>query len=405
MKSELLIKDAKQVIAFINGQFSVLEHASVFCSDGIIQWVGPSEAIPREFCRGPFVRTLHAAEQVVLPGLIDAHTHTLFAGSRESEFEMKIQGISYQEIAARGGGIKNTMAATRKASKDELLALGRKRLRKALEFGITTLEIKSGYGLSYNDEIKILEVIQALKNEGPQDIIPTFLGAHTIPPEYRENRRGYIDMIIYELLPYIREKNLAEYCDVFCETNVFTPEETREIFKAAMAHGFKLRLHADQLTNTGGAELAASCQAVAADHLEHISEAGIAALRDAGVVAGLLPGCSFFLRMPYPPARELIDAGVPVALATDFNPGSCMTQNLPLIMSIACTQMRMTPAEAIQGVTCHAARALERDDIGNIRPGMKADLAIFDVPSYAYIPYHFGQNHIVHVIKNGKVVI
>ncbi len=318
---------------------------------------------------------------------------------------MKILGATYQEIAAKGGGIKNTMRATRTATHDELLESARHRLRKALEFGVTTLEIKSGYGLTFEDEIKILEVINRLKKEGPQDIVATFLGAHTLPPEFTGNRRGYIDLVIDRMIPEIAKRQLADFCDVFCETGVFTPDETREIFSAAQSAGLRLRLHADQLSNTGGTELAVSMSALSADHLENISGSGIDALRGSGAIAGLLPGCSFFLNMRYPPARKMLDAGIPVALATDFNPGSCMTQNLPLIMSIACAQMRMTPAESITAVTLNAARSLGRGDIGNIRPGLQADFALFDAPDYRYIPYHFGQNHIAHVIKKGKLLI
>jgi imidazolonepropionase len=297
------------------------------------------------------------------------------------------------------------MSRTRHASKTELLKLGIERAFNAMRFGITTIEMKSGYGLSFEDEIKILEVINELRTHVPVDIVSTFLGAHTIPPEFSNHREGYVELICEKMIPHVAQYKLAEFCDVFCETNVFTIEETRKIFEAAKHYGLKLKLHADQLTHTGGAELCAEMGAVSADHLEHISGKGIEALKNSKVVAGLLPGCSFFLNMQYAPARKLIDAGIPVALATDFNPGSCMTQNLQMVMSIACTQMRMTPAEAIQAVTLNAARALDREDIGNIRTGMKADLVLFRVPNYQFIPYNFAQNHIEKVIKNGKIIV
>lgn len=398
---DLLIQNAKQIVYFEDGQLRTVEGGSIACAGGEIVWFGAHASLPKGLTFG---KSLDASQYVVLPGLIDSHTHTLFAGSRENEFEMKLAGATYQDIAAKGGGIKSTMRATRQASQEELIAIGTERLQKAMAFGITTIEIKSGYGLSFDDEIKMLETIRTLRQSTPMDLSATFLGAHTLPPEFTDNRKGYIDLICNKMIPYITEHKLAEFCDAFCETNVFTIEETRRVFEVARDHGLRLKLHADQLTNTGGAELCAEMGAVSADHLENISERGIEALAGSGVVAGLLPGCSFFLKMQYPPARKMIEAGIPVALATDFNPGSCMTQNLQMIMSIACTQMRMTTAEAIQGVTVHAARSLDRNDIGNIRNGLKADLALFDVPNYQFIPYNFAQNHVRHVVKSGEIV-
>ena len=297
------------------------------------------------------------------------------------------------------------MRATREASFEELLESGRRRIKRAAGFGITTLEIKSGYGLSVEDELKILKVIQTLAKEESVDIVPTFLGAHTVPPEYADQREAYIDLVIAEMIPEIARQGLATYCDVFCETNVFSVAETRRIFEAALDQGLKLKLHADQLTNTAGTELAVEMGAVSADHLENISEQGIAALEKSSTVAGLLPGCSFFLNMQYPPARKLIERGIDVVLATDFNPGSCMTQNLQLIMSIASTQMRMTPAETIKAVTLNAAKSVERTDIGNLGKGFKADLCLFKIPDYRYLNYNFGQNHIYHVVKDGAILV
>ena len=403
MKITLLIQNATQVIVFENGVFRLIENATVACTDEKISWVGNFKAIPSDL-ESHSAEIVDATSCVVLPGLIDCHTHTIFAGSREDEFEMKLQGATYAEISKKGGGIVKTMEATRLASKGELLAIGLERIKRAMEFGITTLEIKSGYGLSLADEIKMLEVISELRSHTPMDIIPTFLGAHTFPPEFKENREKYVSLVCKEMIPMVAERKLAEFCDAFCETNVFTIGQTRRIFETGKKFGLKLKLHADQLTNTGGAELCAEMGAVSADHLENISEQGIEALKYSNVVAGLLPGCSFFLNMQYAPARKLIQAGIPVALATDFNPGSCMTQNLQLIMSIACTQMKMTPAEAVQAVTLNAAKSVTRKDIGNIQAGLKADLAIFKVPNYRFIPYNFGQNHLVHVVKNGKVI-
>ncbi|MBL7994581.1 imidazolonepropionase [bacterium] len=401
MKIDLLIANARQLVFFENGQLRTIENGSVACANGLITWFGPAEAAPQEF---EPVETLEAADCITLPGLIDSHTHTIFAGSREDEFELKLKGATYQEIAARGGGIKNTMRATRKATRDELTATGLERLRNAIAFGITTIEIKSGYGLSFDDEIKMLEVIRSLRSLVPIDIASTFLGAHTLPPEFSENRQDYIGLICEKMIPYIAENKLAEFCDAFCEAGVFSIDETRTVFETAKHYGLKLKLHADQLTNSGGAELCAEMGAVSADHLETISERGIDALAKSNVVAGLLPGCSFFLHVQYPPVLKMIEAGIPIALATDFNPGSCMTQNLQMIMSIACTQMRMSPAEVVRAVTVNAARALDRNDIGNIKTGMKADFALFRAPNYQFIPYNFAQNHISHVVKNGKII-
>lgn len=396
----LFIQNIKEVVFFEKDLFRTTNAIDIRIENGMI-----ADITPTGTTSAPAHATiLDGASYVALPGLIDSHTHTIFGGSREDEFEMKLRGATYQDIAAKGGGIKSTMHRTRAASKEELLQLGIRRCQSALALGITTMEMKSGYGLSVEAEIKILETIRDVRQHTPLEICATFLGAHTIPPEYSQQREAYIRLVCETMIPMVTEQRLAEFCDAFCETNVFTPDETRHIFETAKKYGMKLKLHADQLTNTGGAELCAEMGAISADHLETISEKGLAALAGSNVVAGLLPGCSFYLRMQYPPARKMIDMGIPVALATDFNPGSCPTQNLQLIMSIACTQMRMTPDEAIKGVTLHAARALDKTHIGNIAVGMQADMVLFDVPGYRYIPYNFGQNHVAHVIKKGRVV-
>lgn len=405
MKYDLLIRRARQVVSFDNAQMNVVEQGSVACFEGSIVWVGRDADRPADLRPALNAIDLDANGLVVLPGLIDSHTHTVFAGSREDEFEEKIGGVTYAEIAARGGGIRRTMEATRKAGSDELVELGRRRVREAARLGITTLEIKSGYGLSVREEVRILKVIRELQKSTDVRIVPTFLGAHTVPPEWIDRRDEYVQCVCDEMIPQVAAEKLAVFCDVFCETNIFTPQQTRRIFEASLRHGLKLKMHADQLTNTGGAELCAEMGAVSADHLETISDQGIEALARSSTVACLLPGCSFFLNMRYAPARKLIEAGVRVALATDFNPGSSMTQNLPLIMSIACTQLRMSVEETIRGVTLFAAQAVDRSDLGNIRPGLRADLALFDVPSYKYIPYNYGHNHVVRVIKDGRVIV
>lgn len=384
-----------------DGRLQLVHHAAIAC-DREILWVGPASDLPKKFVSVP---KISCEGLVALPGLIDSHTHTIFAGSRENEFELKIQGKTYAEIAASGGGIANTVRATRAASFEELLQLGVARANAALEMGITTIEMKSGYGLSLADEIKLLEVAARISQHVPIDVVSTFLGAHTVPPEFKSDRQGYVRLVCEEMLPAVAERKLAECCDVFCEQNAFSCDETRRIFESARRSGLGLKLHADQLSNTRGAELCAEMGAVSADHLENVSEAGLDALAGSGVVAGLLPGCSFYLNMKYPPARALLDRNIPVALATDFNPGSCPTQNLHLIMTIACTQMKMTPEEAVRGVTLYAARSLRRPRIGNLAIGHQADIAFFRAPSYTYIPYRFGQNHIAKVVKNGKVVV
>ncbi|MBY0524582.1 MAG: imidazolonepropionase [Gemmataceae bacterium] len=362
-------------------------------------------AIPGHATCLPNTESIDAAGKVVTPGLIDCHTHLIFAGSREDEFEQRLQGATYQEIAARGGGINATVQRVRRASKEELKALARPRLERFLRFGVTTIEVKSGYGLTLVDEIKCLEAIAELNAEGPLELVPTFLGAHAVPPEFRNDRDGYIRLLIDEMLPEIARRKLASYCDVFCETGVFSLAESERILGRARDLGLGLRLHADELTPLGGAELAARMGAASADHLLCITDAGIDALAASGTVATLLPGTAFFLGVDYAPARKLIERGVKVALASDCNPGTCPTENLPLVGAMACTQMKMLPAEVLTALTLNAATALGRADrIGSLEVGKQADLVIWDVPDYRHLFYHFGVNHAWRVIKRGRVV-
>jgi imidazolonepropionase len=348
---------------------------------------------------------IDAGGKVVLPGFIDSHTHLIFAGSREDEFEQRLSGRTYQEIAALGGGINATVQSVRTATKEELKRQARWRLDRFLQFGVTTVEVKSGYGLTMADEIKCLEVIAELNAEGPLELVPTFLGAHAVPPEYRINRDGYLRLLIDDMLPEIARCRLARFCDVFCETGVFALEESARILARARDLGFQLKLHADELTPLGGAELAARIGAVSADHLLCITDAGIDALAASGTIATLLPGTAFFLGLPYAPARKLIERGVTVALASDCNPGTCPTENLPLVGAMACTQMKMLPAEALTALTLNAAAAIGCSDrLGSIEVGKQADLIICDVPDYRHLFYHFGVNHVWRVIKRGRVV-
>jgi imidazolonepropionase len=382
---------------------SIIENAAIICRDGIIEAAGKSsEIVPK--LNG--IKTIDADGRVVTPGLVDAHTHPVFAGARENEYELRILGKTYQEIAAEGGGIRSSVRRTRAASEEDLLAESRKHTMMLLEHGTTTAEAKSGYGLSLEAELKSLRVIQRLNQERGVELVPTFLGAHEIPDEYRDNREGYIELLLETMLPLITEERLAEYCDIFCESHVFSMEESRRILSAARRSGLGLRLHADQLTLCGGASLAAELGARTADHLEQIDEAGMKALLSAGVMAVLLPGSVFHLGLKkYPPARMMIDSGLAVVLATDFNPGSSPTPSLPMVMSIACTQMRMTPAEALSACTINAACSLGRGDrLGSIEPGKQADLVIFDCLDYRQIPYFFGANLVRTVIKQGAIV-
>jgi imidazolonepropionase len=379
-----------------------ISQGAVVLKEGRISWVGSSAAVPAFSAEAEII---DATGKVVLPGFVDSHTHLIFAGSREGEFEERLQGKTYQQIAAAGGGINATVERVRRASKEELKALARPRLKRLLQFGITTVEVKSGYGLSLADELKCLEAIAELNAEGPWELVPTFLGAHAVPPEYRSNRDGYLRLLIDEMIPEIGRSKLAEFCDVFCETGVFDLAESERILRAAGERGLKLKLHADELTPLGGAELAAQLGAVSADHLLCITDQGIDALAASGTVATLLPGTAFFLGVNYAPARKLIKRGVTVALASDCNPGTCPTENLPLVGTMACTQMKMLPTEVISALTINAAKALGRADrIGSIEVGKQADLVICAVPDYRQLFYHFGVNHVWRVIKRGRVV-
>jgi imidazolonepropionase len=334
----LLIRNAQVVCVSRQGdkqkrgrdqrELHVIEDGAILTRSQKIEWVGPAVALPKLL---PDTHIIDAAGKTVLPGLEDSHTHLIFAGSRADEFELRLGGATYQEIAAKGGGINSTVRCVRAASKEQLKEMARRRLDQMLAMGVTTVEVKSGYGLSFEDEVKCLEVIEELRREHPCELVPTFLGAHEVPPEYRNDRDGYIRLLIERMIPEVVERRLAEFCDVFCEHGVFSIAESERILHAAAERGLKLKLHADEFTALGGAELAARVGATSADHLLNVTDAGAEAMLAAGTIATLLPGTAFFLGVRYAPARKLIDHGLPVALATDCNPGSCMTENLPLI--------------------------------------------------------------------------
>ena len=385
----------------------ILRRGALAVRRGKIVWSGPTGDLLTAVRPLAFCKVIDATGKTVMPGLIDPHTHLVFAGSRENEFAMRIQGKSYQEIAAAGGGINATVAATRVASKADLKAAARRSLDTMLMLGTTTVEAKSGYGLDVVNEIKMLEVIRELDEAGPANVIPTFMGAHEIPPEFRQHPEAYVDLVITRMIPMVASRKLARFCDVFCETGVFSVGQTERIFRAAQAVGLELRVHADELTDLGGAAMAARMKARTADHLLYTNDDGIRAMAEAGVIAVLLPGTAYFLHMQrYARARDMIAAGVPVALATDFNPGSCMTESLPLIMNLACTQMRMLPAEAITATTINAAWAIgEQDCVGSLEVGKQADVVVLDAPTHEHLCYHFGVNLVDTVVKNGKVVV
>lgn len=383
-------------------RLDVIPNGAVLIRDSIIDWVGQTDALPEVPAD---TEVIDAAGKVVIPGLIDSHTHLIFAGSREDEFEQRLKGKSYQAIAAAGGGINASVRKIREASKEELAILARRRLDRLLRFGVTTVEVKSGYGLTMADEIKCLEVIAELNASGPLELVPTFLGAHAVPPEFQTDRGGYIKLLVEEMLPEVARSKLADFCDVFCETGVFDLAESERILTKAKELGLKLKLHADELTPLGGAELAARLGATSADHLLCITDQGVEALASAGTVATLLPGTAFFLGLPYAPGRRLIDRGLAVALASDCNPGTSPSENLPLAGTMACTQMKLLPAEALAALTLNAAAAVGRSDrLGSIEVGKQADLVICDVPDYRHLFYHYGVSHVGRVIKRGRVV-
>lgn len=386
-------------------ELSIIEDGAMIVSGRLIQRVGTREEIEPLMEDG--AQVLDAGGRIVLPGFVDAHAHPVFAGSRADEFEKRASGVSYQEIAAAGGGIRATVRRTRAASEDELLAQARRHARWFARTGTTTVEAKSGYGLSVEDELKMLRVVRRLNEEaaGPR-FVPTFLGAHEVPDEYRERRDEYVELVVSEMLPRVAGEGLAEFCDVFCEERVFTLEESRRIMEAARSHGLGLRMHADQLSLSGGARLAAELGARTADHLEHTDARGVEALARAGVQPVLLPGSVYALGSKrYPAAREMIDAGLAVVLATDFNPGSSPTPSMTMVLSIASTQMRMTPAESVTAATVNAAYSLNRGDrCGTLEEGKTADFVVHDCEDYRELAYFFGVEHAHAVYVGGREI-
>jgi imidazolonepropionase len=385
-------------------ELAIIAEGGMVIEDGRIERIGRSGEIEKALPTG--AQIIDATGKVVLPGFVDAHTHPVFGGNRVDEFEMRIRGATYEEIAASGGGIRSTVGKTRAASEEELLVQAKKHAGWFLANGTTTVEAKSGYGLSVDDEIKLLRVIRRLNAETPIEFVPTFLGAHAVPDEFRNAPGQYVALVIHKMLPRVVEEQLAESCDIFCERGYFDLTDSERILKAAQEQGLRLRMHVDQLTNSGGAFLAARLKAATADHLEQVSAAEIEALAEAGVQPVLLPGSVYALsKTRYPPAREMIEGGLAVVLATDFNPGSSPTPSLPMVMSLAATQMKMLPAECITATTINAAWSLNRgSQIGSLEPGKRANFALFDCVDYREIIYYFGASQAHSVYVSGKQV-
>jgi imidazolonepropionase len=384
------------------GAIHAIDDAALAWERGVVRWIGRADAMPDELKDAP---SEDAGGRLVIPGLVDAHTHLAFGGWRAAEFERRIRGDSYLDIARDGGGIASTMRATRAATEDQLVERAAGFLAEMVRLGVTAVECKSGYGLDLRTELALLRAYRRLASAQPVRIVPTFLGAHTIPPEHRADRRRYLDLVIGEMIPAIRAEGLARCCDVFVEETAFSRDEGREVLLAGKAAGLAPKVHADQLTSSGGAELASEVGALSADHLECISEGGIAAMAGAGVTAVSLPIATLYLGQRAMPARKLIEAGVPVAVATDFNPGSAPSYHLPLALTLACTLQRMTPSEALKGATSIAARAIGLDgECGSLEVGRSADFCVIDAPDVNTWLYHFRPNACVRTVIGGATI-
>lgn len=384
----------------------IIKDGAVAACEGKIVAVGPSDDVFDQVELLPHAEVFDARGKVVMPCFVEPHAHLVFGGSRQGEFLMKIQGKTYLEILQAGGGILSTVQMTRNATYGELLAGARRRLNIFASHGVGTVEAKSGYGLTVEDELRMLRVCRELNESHPLDVVPTFLGAHAVPQEYRGGREDeYVELVVEQMIPAVARENLAEFCDVFCDVGAFDLVQSEAILEAGKRHGLLPKMHADELASFGAAELAAKVGAVSADHLLKASDEGIRALADAGVVAVLLPGTAFFLGEEFAKARKMIDAGVAVALSTDRNPGSCPTEATHLILTLACIRMKMTPAEAISAATINAAHALRRGRIvGSLESGKQADIVIMDAPDHNYIPYHYGTSLVNTVFKKGHVI-
>ena len=414
MKVDLILKNIGKLVTMQGSssfrvkeemnKINIIENAYIAVKNGKILAIGVGDEFGN-LC-GDDTKIHDAEGLLVTPGLIDSHTHLIHGGSRENEFSMKLNGVPYIEILNNGGGILSTVKATKEASEEELYKKAKKSLDRMLEFGVTTVEEKSGYGLELNTEIKQLEVARALDKNHPVDLVHTFLGAHAVPEEYKENHKAYIDILVDVMMPKIKDMGLAEFCDVFCEEGVFTIEESEYILQKAKEMGYKLKIHADEIESLGGAELAAKLGCVSADHLMAASDEGIKMMAENNVVANILPATSFNLNKNYADCRKMIDMGAIVSLSSDYNPGSCPSENLQLVMQLGCLHLKMTPNEVLTAVTINAAYAIDRaDKIGSIEVGKNADFVVFDARNVEYLMYHFGINHTKKVYKNGNLVV
>ncbi len=416
MRTDLLIHSAGQLITApgtagpLCGPYLdrplLLADAAVACVDGRIAAVGPSPEVLAEYPESESGRVVEAQGHLIAPGFVDCHTHLPFAGFREMEFDARARGLTYAEIAERGGGIKTSVRTLRTLGEDELAALVGQRLARLLEQGTTTVEAKSGYGLELAEEQKQLRALRSAGARAECEVIPTFLGAHEFPEEYRDRREEYVTLLLETMIPTVAREHLARYCDVFCDRGVYTVDQSRRILRRAREHGLQPKLHADELTDVGAAGLAAELPAVSADHLLHANTEGLRAMAEAGVIAVLLPGTALTLGLPYAPARSMIGLGLAVALATDWNPGSTMCSSMALMMTLGVTQMRLTPAEAWMAATANAAAAVgEGARLGRIQPGYQADLVLYSPADYRHVAYHYGEEHVRTVVKRGRIVV
>jgi len=414
-KTTLFIKNIGQLVTMQGpvprrgkdmAEIGLITDGAVVVSGDEIMAVGKTAEVARDVDPAGHCVVISADNKVVTPGLIDPHTHPVFAGSRELEFEMRLAGKSYMDIAGAGGGIRSSVRRLRETGDEELYARAKKTVSRLLAHGVTSIEAKSGYGLSTAAEIRSLEIIKRLHEREPIDLFPTFLGAHEVPDEYRDRHGDYVALVIEDMIPAVAQRGLALFCDVFCEEGVFTVDESRAILSAAKKAGMKPKLHADELKSTGGAELAVELGAVSADHLGYVSERGIKMLAASDTVAVLLPGTSFALGLEVAaPARRMIESGVIVALSTDCNPGSSMTESLPMILSLAAVKLKMTAAESLSAVTVNAACAIDKGaSLGRLEPGLPADVVIWDMQDFRELPYHYGVNLVDTVVKKGKIV-
>ncbi len=411
-KVDLLVLNASELLRLENDgpitgkeldRLDIIPQGAAAVHHGEVVETGPTSALKKKYEAN---ETLDAGGRVVMPGFVDPHTHPVFGATREKEFDMRLRGKSYMEITESGGGIFSSVRSLRGTSTETLGELVKERLDRFISFGTTTIEAKSGYGLNLDDEMRSLEVIGRLGKKHPLDLVPTFLGAHQMPEEYAGRREEYIETLTKEIMPRIRKKNLAEFCDIFCEEGAYDIGESRRIMGAARDLGFKLRFHADELAPFGGAELAAELGAASADHLVMVSDNGIDAMKEKGVVPVLLPGTVFSLNLERkPPVRKMIDRGLPLALATDFNPGTSFVQSMPAVINIACSSLRLTVAEAIHAATVNAAWSLDRGRlVGSLQSGRQADMILLDCASHLFLGYRLGWNPVNSVIKKGRVV-